>query len=217
MKFRLLSFVAATLVITLFFRVESLWQGFSAQAVEQAKAEEKSTPPSSPSQALQQGAPQAAETRVASAQEAAALPADPFALTDAEIQLLQDLAARRTAIEERESELDQREALLEAAELRLEQQIVRMEGLRGEIESLLKQYDEEQEAKLKALVSIYEAMKPKEAAPILESLEMSILLDVLERMKERKIAPIMAKMDPRRAREITVALAERRELERPRE
>ena len=57
-------------------------------------------------------------------------------------------------------------------------------------------------------------MKPKDAAKIFEELEMTTLLEVAERMKERKLAPVMAKMNPERAREITVELRDLRELPR---
>ncbi len=41
---------------------------------------------------------------------------------------------------------------------------------------------------------------------------MVVLLDVVERMKERKTAPILASMNPKRAKEITLELAQRRDL-----
>ena len=41
---------------------------------------------------------------------------------------------------------------------------------------------------------------------------MEILLGVAERMKEVKMAAVLAKMDPKKARIVTVKLANRREL-----
>jgi flagellar motility protein MotE (MotC chaperone) len=43
-------------------------------------------------------------------------------------------------------------------------------------------------------------------------LDMDVLLDVVSRMKERKVAPIMALMTPTRAKELTVELAQQRQL-----
>jgi len=43
-------------------------------------------------------------------------------------------------------------------------------------------------------------------------LEMQTLLEVAERMKERKLAPVMAKMNPAKAREMTVELRQLRKL-----
>jgi flagellar motility protein MotE (MotC chaperone) len=140
------------------------------------------------------------------------LPSDPFQLTDEEIDLLQMLAERRTEIDRREAELNQRGTLLEAAERRIDEKISELESLQKTIEELLIWRDEQEETQLKSLVKIYESMKPKDAARIFEELDMAVLLDVIERMKERKTAPILARMNPRRAKAITIELAQRRSL-----
>ncbi|MBI4183078.1 MAG: hypothetical protein HY521_03655 [Proteobacteria bacterium] len=141
-----------------------------------------------------------------------ALPADPTLFTRAEIELLQGLAVRRDEIERRESEIVQREGLLQAAEKRLDKKIADLKELKTTIEGLLKKYGEQEEEKLKSLVKIYEAMKPRDAARIFEQLDLPIVLDVVERMREAKTAPIFAAMDPERAKTLTAAIAERRQL-----
>ncbi len=65
---------------------------------------------------------------------------------------------------------------------------------------------------MKSLVKIYENMKSKDAARILEELDMDILLELAERMREAKMAPILAQMDLNKAKAITVELATRRQL-----
>ena len=65
---------------------------------------------------------------------------------------------------------------------------------------------------MKSLVKIYENMKPKDAARIFEELDMDTLLSVAERMGERKLAPVMAKMNPIKAREVTVELSKLRDI-----
>ena len=139
---------------------------------------------------------------------------DPTLLTPAEIELLMRLAERRDKLEGRNRELEAREGLLRAAEIRIERKVAELEDLRGVIEERIKVFDTQQEKKLGSLVKIYENMKPKDAAKIFEELEMTTLLEVAERMKERKLAPVMAKMNPERAREITVELRDLRELPR---
>jgi flagellar motility protein MotE (MotC chaperone) len=54
---------------------------------------------------------------------------------------------------------------------------------------------------------MYETMKPKDAAAILDQLEMSVLLRVARGINPRKMAPIMAKMNPAKAMELTAGLA----------
>ena len=87
-----------------------------------------------------------------------------------------------------------------------------LQNLRATIDSLIQKFDKQQDAKLLSLVKIYENMKPKDAANIFEDLEMQTLLEVAERMKERKLAPVMAKMNPAKAREMTVELRQLRKL-----
>ncbi len=106
-----------------------------------------------------------------------------------------------------------RERLLKAAEKRLDKKVAELEVIQKRIKGLLKQYDKEQEAKLKSLVKIYENMKPKYAAIIFGELGMPILLDVVERMREARVAPILAKMSPQKAKRVTTELALRRNMD----
>lgn len=140
---------------------------------------------------------------------------DPTLLTQSEIDLLQKLAERRVEIDARGREMENREAMLAAAESRIDRKITEFKALQATIENLVKTYDDQQGTKLKSLVKIYENMKPKDAARIFEDLEMNVLLKVAERMKERSLAPIMAKMNPQRARDITVELDQLRKLPEP--
>jgi flagellar motility protein MotE (MotC chaperone) len=140
---------------------------------------------------------------------------DPTSVTQAEFEVLQRLATRRTEIDKLRRDLTLRENLLAATEKRLNTKLAELNGLKTRIQGLLKKHDKEQEAKLKSLVKIYETMKPKNAARIFEQLEMDILLDVVERMREVKTAVIFAAMDPSKAKAVTARLAERRELPHP--
>lgn len=135
--------------------------------------------------------------------------------TQNEIDLLQKLTERREGLESRSRELDMREALLKAAEGRIEKKVTEMKTLQGTIEGLLKNYNQQEDTKMKSLVKIYENMKPKEAARIFEQLDMPVLLDVVERMKEQRVAPIMAEMDPMKAKSVTSELASKRQFPVP--
>jgi flagellar motility protein MotE (MotC chaperone) len=128
-----------------------------------------------------------------------------------EIEILQQLAGRRKALDDREEELQRRSDLLQAATTRLDQKLKELKDLGATLERLTKTNDQQQEAKLRSLVKIYENMKPRDAARIFEELDMDTLLPVVERMNERKLAPVMAEMNPGKAKEIT------RELERQRQ
>jgi flagellar motility protein MotE (MotC chaperone) len=84
--------------------------------------------------------------------------------------------------------------------------------MQSEIDADLMKVDEQGDERLKSLVKIYETMKPQDAARIFAQMDMPVLLELLTRMKELKTAGILANMDPDKAREITVALAAKKEL-----
>jgi flagellar motility protein MotE (MotC chaperone) len=131
--------------------------------------------------------------------------------TDAEIQVLQSLSGRREALEQRGTELEQREALLKAAEQRIDAKVQELKQLQGAMESLIRRYDEDEEARKKSLVKIFETMKPAEAARIFEQMDLPVLVDLIDRMKERNAAPVLAQMHPARAKQVTAELARRRQ------
>jgi len=223
-RFRLLPITIFLLVLMLGVRVGDSWRvltrGGGLPEVAPLQAQTPS-PPASPGGA----APKAKEPAAGAAGKAppAKEDADPSAAdaNDAsrlprpetvDLELVKHLTDRREELDGRARQLDQREALMVAAEKRLDQKLAELEGVRNEIQSLLKQIDDKQKAQLESLVRIYETMKPKDAARIFEALEMPVLLEVVERMKEAKTALILGAMDPIKAKDLTTALAERRRL-----
>jgi flagellar motility protein MotE (MotC chaperone) len=135
----------------------------------------------------------------------------PTTYSDAEVKLLQDLAKRRTELDQRADELTQRETLLKAAEQRVDEKIDQLKQMQATVDASLGKVDAQEDQRLTSLVAIYTNMKPKEAAPILSELDMPVLLQLLTRMKDRTTSAIMAAMDPKKAEAITVALAQRRQ------
>ena len=133
--------------------------------------------------------------------------------TPKEIEVLYNLVERREKLDRREAELVAREALLDAAEKRMQAHILELQELRTSIEALVREYDEQERAELESVVKIYEAMKPKDAAAILEKLEMPVLLSIAEAMKERRLSAILADMAPDRAREITAEMARKKAID----
>lgn len=140
---------------------------------------------------------------------------DPATITDAELQVLQNLSERRKQIDARERSLDMRAGLLQATEQRIDKKIGELKKIQDVIEGLLQRHKKQRDKQMKSVVKIYENMKPKDAARIFEQLDMAILLDVVERMREAKTAPIMANMSPGKAKAVTAAMARRRALPKP--
>lgn len=226
-----LTIFAATLLLTV--KVSDIWQGVeglakstlevahaSAQTADQPQA---LTPPNDAATASNSPATEApldplevdpfAFSTSNFAEEAERIASqDPTLMSEEEITLLQQLGDRRAELEARERDLEQRLGLLAAAESRIDNKIRQLQDFQSTIESLIVTYDEQQAQKTESLVRIYENMKPKDAARIFEDLNMDTLLGVVERMKERKLAAILANMDSARARDITVELAQLRDL-----
>ena len=222
-RFLPLTIFAATLMLTV--KIGDIWDGFDGLINGTIKVSEAIAQPTEEDTkpAAKDGQPAAGEKTAEQAIPAALkdepqgqisklITNDPTLLTPAEIDLLQQLAERRQVLESREQEFELRTGLLAAAESRIDKKVEELKVLRETISGLIKTFDAQQDAKLLSLVKIYENMKPKEAAKIFEALEMDTLLEVAERMKERKLAPIMAKMDPEKARDMTVELSRLRRL-----
>ncbi len=132
--------------------------------------------------------------------------------SDVKMEMFTDLSKRRKDLDAKEKELNMREALLKAAQTELEQKTDELTTIKTDIESLLKKQTEQEDKRIASLVKIYEGMKAKDAARIFDSLEMDVLLQVMTKMSERKSAPILAAMDPERARNVTIMLAEQNKL-----
>jgi len=121
--------------------------------------------------------------------------------------VLESLRARRLDIERRGEEVAQRALLLDAAEQRLGERLEELRALQGRLQGEQRTRSDREEAGIRQLVRVYEAMRPRDAATILDDLDMPILLQVLDRMREAKAAPVLAAMRPERARAATAELS----------
>ena len=75
------------------------------------------------------------------------------------------------------------------------------------LESRQQEYIEERERSATKLAKMYEAMKPAQAAPIMQSLDLEIILDIMSRMKERQAAKILSKMDAGLAAQVSTRMS----------
>lgn len=132
--------------------------------------------------------------------------------TNVEVELLQKLSRRREELDSWEKNLQIKETALNATEKRIDEKIQQVEAMKKAVSAALVEYNKIEDAEVTSLVKIYENMKPAEAARIFDELERPILLIIIDRMSEKKAAPILAAMDPKRAKQVTVDLAEQRRL-----
>lgn len=125
--------------------------------------------------------------------------------------VLESLNQRRQELEARARELDLRENLLAAAEKRIESRLGELKEVEVRITSAYQKRDEAEVARFKGLVTMYEAMKAKDAAKIFDRLDLRILLEVATQMNPRRMSDILAQMTPEAAERLTVAIANRPE------
>jgi len=127
----------------------------------------------------------------------------------AERAILERLQARRQELEARAREIDIRESLLKAAEKRIESKVEEMKAVEARISAASGQKTEVDSTRLKNIVTMYEGMKPKDAAKVFDRLEMSVLLDIATQIAPRKMSDILGLMVPEAAERLTVEMARR--------
>lgn len=144
----------------------------------------------------------------------AALPADaqlaPASCTDPNLRAAID--EQKTDLADRSRRIVEGEAVLAATAARASAQIERLTAVKKDVEALLRQRSNMQSEDLKRMVTIYETMKPRDAARIFNELDTAVVIDVLDRMQERRSAPIIAELEDNKAREITRQILQRRAL-----
>jgi flagellar motility protein MotE (MotC chaperone) len=199
---RLLPALMVTLTVLLGLKAVAFAEG-AGETAQPTKAE---APPAPATAAPAAPAAPAAATN--------ACAADSFAtaagLSPSEVQVLQSLGARRTALDARAAEMDTRQELLAAAERRLEERLAELKRVETRVQALTTQVDDSQNQRITQLVDVYQRMRAKDAAAVFDALDQDVLVDVASRMRQANLAEVMGKMNPARARQLTLWLARER-------
>jgi len=127
----------------------------------------------------------------------------------AERAILERLQERRQELEKRARELDIREGLIADAEKRVESKLMQIKEGQQQLATAAQQKEEAEAVRFKSLVTMYESMKPRDAAKIFDRLDVNVLLQVASMMNPRAMSEILALMTPDRAQQLTVELASR--------
>ena len=133
----------------------------------------------------------------------------PQASSPSERALLERLGERRDELQQRGREIELRERLLENAEKKLEGRINELKEMEEKAEAAATKRGDTEAGALRNLVTMYEAMKPKDAAKVFDRLAHDVLVPVVLQMKPAKMAEVLAVMSPEAAEKLTVALATR--------
>jgi flagellar motility protein MotE (MotC chaperone) len=138
-----------------------------------------------------------------------AMAPEPMPVSASERAILERLQSRRQEIEARAREIDIRESLLKAAEKRMESRVEELKAVESRITTATEQKTEMDSARFKGIITMYEGMKPKDAAKVFDRLEMSVLFEIASQIAPRKMSDILGLMSPEAAERLTVELARR--------
>jgi flagellar motility protein MotE (MotC chaperone) len=140
----------------------------------------------------------------------ASIPMEPGRVNSpGERAVLERLQDRRQELDSRNRELEMRESLLKAAEKRLDAKVNELKDVETRVNAANEVREKAEAQRLKGVVSMYENMKPKEAARIFDRLDLKILVEVSTAMNPRTMSAILAQMTPETAEKLTVELATR--------
>ncbi len=123
--------------------------------------------------------------------------------------ILERLQDRRKELDSRDRELGMRESLLKVTEKRLQAKVAELKDMEARVNEAIGKRDKAEADRFKSIVAMYENMKSKDAARILERLDMRILVEVATKINPRKMSEILAQMAPESAERLTVELARR--------
>jgi flagellar motility protein MotE (MotC chaperone) len=123
--------------------------------------------------------------------------------------ILERLQSRRQELEARAREIDIRESLLKSAEKRIESKVEEMKAVESRISTASGVKSETDAARFKGIITMYEGMKPKDAAKVFDRLEMSVLFEIASQIAPRKMSDILGLMQTEAAERLTVEMARR--------
>ena len=132
-----------------------------------------------------------------------------LSVSPSERAILERLQSRRQELEARAREIDIRESLLKAAEKRVESRVEELKAVESRITTATQQKSDTDAARFKGIVTMYEAMKPKDAAKVFDRLEMPVLIEITTQIAPRKMSDILGLMQTEAAERLTVEMARR--------
>jgi flagellar motility protein MotE (MotC chaperone) len=130
-------------------------------------------------------------------------------VSPSERAILERLQSRRQELEARAREIDIRESLLKSAEKRVESRVEELKAVESRVSTATTQKSEADTARFKGIITMYEGMKPKDAAKVFDRLEMSVLFEIASQIAPRKMSDILGLMQPESAERLTIEMARR--------
>ncbi|MCV3269880.1 hypothetical protein MUB52_00435 [Roseobacter sp. WL0113] len=124
-------------------------------------------------------------------------------------KMLESFQQREARLAEREEQIDMRMKALSVADEEIERRLTNLQQAEESLRNLLALANTAAEDDLARLTTVYENMKPKEAAALFEEMEPAFAAGFLGRMRPDAAAGVMAGLSPQTAYSISVILAGR--------
>lgn len=123
--------------------------------------------------------------------------------------LIAALKAREEKIAEQERLMADRESAIGIANAKIDARLAELTRAEEQLSKTVTIADTAAEEDIGKLVSVYESMKPKDAAPLFQEMAPEFAAGFLSRMRSDAAAAVMATIDPKQAYMISVVLAGR--------
>lgn len=124
-------------------------------------------------------------------------------------RLLAALKAREEQVRQKETEMAQRQQTLEKAEQNIRDQLAALAAAEAQLLKTLSLTEAAAENDVARLVTVYENMKPKQAAELFAKMDVTFAAGFFARLRPDFAGAVMAEMDPTSAYAISAVLAGR--------
>ncbi len=123
--------------------------------------------------------------------------------------LLAAIRDREAQLDEGEKRLADRKQSLTVAEAKLAEQLAAFDKAQANLQKTLAMADSAAEKDIARMTTVYENMKPAEAAKIFEKMDISFAAGLLARMRPEVAANVLTGMAPETAYAVTLTIASR--------
>jgi flagellar motility protein MotE (MotC chaperone) len=124
-------------------------------------------------------------------------------------ELLAAIRAREAQLDAEEKRLADRKQTLSVAEAKLAEQLAAFDKAQKNLEKTLALADEAAERDIARMTTVYENMKPADAAKIFDKMDVKFAAGLLARMRPDVAAQVLTGMTPESAYALTVTVASR--------
>jgi flagellar motility protein MotE (MotC chaperone) len=127
-----------------------------------------------------------------------------------ERRILDALRQERNELMARERLLNAREMELNSLQVEVDKKLNELRRMREEVEELVAQVNEEENARILNLSKMYEKMEPAKAAEVLATLKTELAVKILANMKQKSAGKILNNLDDAKAATLSVAFSKLR-------